>query len=90
MSWKIITTKTFSREFKKYKKDGKFIDAFDKKIERLKKSPANIGGNLSGRLHGYKSTRIIRKLRLIFKVDEGSYSILLVGIDHRKFNYTNF
>lgn len=90
MLWKIIATKIFSKEFKKYKKNGNFVDALEKKIQRLKKNPVNIGGYLSGRLHGYKSTRIIRKLRLIFKIDEDRCSVSLVGIDHRKFNYKNF
>jgi len=90
MSWKVITTKSFSKDYKKYRKNSLFVNALEKKIQRLKKGPANIGGCLSGRLHGYKSTRIIRKLRLIFKVDEGRCSVSLVGIDHRKFDYKNF
>jgi mRNA-degrading endonuclease RelE of RelBE toxin-antitoxin system len=90
MSWKIIVSKTFSKDFRKYKKNGNFSDALEKKMLRIKKNPANIGGYLSGRLHGYKSTRIIRKLRLIFKIDEDNCSVFLVGIDHRKSDYRNF
>jgi mRNA-degrading endonuclease RelE of RelBE toxin-antitoxin system len=90
MLWKVIATKTFSKEFRKYRKDSEFIKALDKKIQRLKKDPHNVGGYLSGRLHDYKSTRIIKKLRLIFEIDDEKFSVFLVGIDHRKFNYTNF
>jgi hypothetical protein len=67
-SWKLIRTNTFLKEFKKYKKNQEFINALDNKIRRLKENPEDIGGYLSGRLHCYKSTRIIRKLRLIFKI----------------------
>jgi mRNA-degrading endonuclease RelE of RelBE toxin-antitoxin system len=90
MSWKIITTKEFSIEFKKYRKNNKFIDVLEKKIQRLKQNPNNVGGYLSGRLHGYKSTRIINKLRLVFKVDVDNSSITFIGIDHRKFDYERF
>ena len=50
MPWKIIATKTFSKEFKKYRKNNEFIKALDKKIQRLKKDPDSVGGYLAGRL----------------------------------------
>ena len=90
MAWRIVTTRIFSQKFKKYKRDKEFIDALNYKIERLKQDPENIGGYLSGRLQGYKSTRIIRKFRLIFKVIKKENSVYLIAIDHRKFDYKRF
>lgn len=54
MVWKIIPTDTFSRDIKKHKKDSEFLNALDQKINRLQENPENVGGYLSGRLHGYK------------------------------------
>jgi len=62
MPWKIIRTDTFLRVFKKYKKNKEFVDALDKKIQRLREDPNSVGGYLSGRLHGYKSTRLLGNL----------------------------
>jgi len=90
ISWKIIITKAFSKEFKKYCKNNQFIDALEKKINRLKNDPHSMGGYLSGRLHSYKSTRIIKKLRLVFQINEKESSVILLGIDHRKFDYEKF
>jgi addiction module RelE/StbE family toxin len=90
MKWKIISTETFSKEFKKYKKDNEFLKALDNKIKRLQQEPHNVGGYLSGNLHGYKSTRIIRKLRLIFKILDENKEVYLSAIDHRKFDYKKF
>ena len=90
MSYEIVITDTFSKEFKKHKKDGEFVNALDKKIERLKEDPNNVGGFLSGKLHGYKSTRIIRKFRLIFKIVEQEKKVYLSAIDHRKSAYDDF
>jgi hypothetical protein len=36
MAWKIITTKSFSKVFKKHKKNGEFISALEKKFNRFK------------------------------------------------------
>ncbi len=90
MSWKIVATKTFSKEVRKYKKDTGLCNVLDKKIQRLKKNPNTVGGYLSGRLSGFKSTRILRKARLIFKIDEENRLVSLIGIDHRKFDYKHF
>jgi len=90
MKWKIVVTDTFSKEFKKYKKDREFFSALDKKIKRLQENPENIGGYLSGNLKGYKSTRILRKLRLIFKIVSDKLEVQLSAIDHRKFDYKRF
>ena len=90
MSYEIVITDTFSKEFKKHKKDGEFVNALDKKIERVKEDPNNVGGFLSGKLHGYKSTRIVRKFRLIFKIAEQEKKVYLSAIDHRKSAYDDF
>ena len=55
----------------------------DKKIKRLKEDPEAVGGNLSGNLHGKKSTRLIRKFRLIFSIDSNLKIVYLVALDHR-------
>ena len=90
MSYEIVITDTFSKEFKKHKRDGEFVNALDKKIERLKEDPNKVGGFLSGKLHGYKSTRIIGKFRLIFKIAENERKVYLSAIDHRKSVYDDF
>jgi len=90
MPYKVINTKSFSQTFKRFKKNQEFINALDKKIQRLKEDPNNIGGYLSGELHGYKSTRIIGKYRLIFEIDEKNNKVYLLAIDHRKFGYKRF
>ena len=87
MSWEIRRTDAFSKEFKKHIKDGEFIKALERKIERLKENPENIGGFLSGKLHGRKSARIIRKFRLIFKIVFEQNCVYLEAIHHRKFDY---
>jgi len=66
------------------------LDALDKKIQKLKEDPESIGGFLSGKLHGYKSTRIVRKFRLIFRISNQENKIYLSAIDHRKTSYKDF
>ena len=83
-------TDTFSKEFKKYKKDVEFVHVLNKKIEKLKENPYNVGGFLSGKLHGYKSTRIVKKFRLIFRIGEEEKGVYLSAIDHRKSVYDDF
>lgn len=87
MAYEIKVTEIFSKQFKKHTKDGEFVNALDKKIEKLKINPLEIGGFLSGELHGYKSTRIIWKFRLIFKIDDQKKVVYLSAIDHRKIVY---
>jgi len=90
MAWKIISTETFSRQFQKHKRDGEFVKILNNKIKRLQETPENVGGYLSGKLFGYKSTRILRKLRLIFKIIKEKQEVHLMAIDHRKFDYERF
>lgn len=82
--WKVNRTDSFLKNLKKHKNNHKLLTALDKKIKNLKKDPVNIGGNLSGKLHGLKSTRLIKKFRLIFSVDEENKVVYLVAIDHRE------
>ena len=89
MTWKVIVTDRFSGEFGKYKKNGAFVKALDKKIQKLKEDP-HIGGELSKGLHGLRSTRILGKFRLIFEIDEKSNKVYLKAIDHRRFDYKRF
>ncbi|MFC1682230.1 type II toxin-antitoxin system RelE/ParE family toxin [Nanoarchaeota archaeon] len=90
MVWKIITASSFSKSFQKYKRDKEVTRVLDKKLERLKEDPLSVGGWLAGQLSGHKSTRITRKLRLVFYPENKTKSVFLIGLDHRKFNYERF
>jgi mRNA-degrading endonuclease RelE of RelBE toxin-antitoxin system len=90
MAWSVISTETFSREFKKHRKDGEFVKILDNKIKRLQEDPENVGGYLSRKLFGYKSTRILKNLRLVFKIVNEKHEVHLMAIDHRKFGYERF
>lgn len=89
MVWALIRTERFSQEFKKFEKDKQFVDALDKKIKRLQEDP-NIGGYLAGRLHGYKSIRLLGKFRILFRADENEKKVYLIAIDHRGYDYERF
>lgn len=89
MVWSVIRTDRFSEEFKKFDKNKQFVDALDKKIKRLQEDP-NIGGYLSGRLHGYKSIRLVGNFRILFRTDEKEKRVYLVAIDHRGYDYDRF
>ena len=90
MSWRIFQTTSFSASFGRFSKNRTFIDVLDKKIRRLREDPYSVGGNLAGRLHGKKATRIIGKFRIIFRIDESLRRVYLLAIDHRKFDYKRF
>jgi len=60
MKFKVVSTETFCRQFWKHKKDGEFVKILNQKIKRLQEDPKNVGGYLSGKLQGYKSTRILK------------------------------
>lgn len=87
MAWKVIRSDTFSRALKGYKKRRDLLEALDKKIQRLGKDPHAVGGYLSGRLHGYKGTKLATKFRLVFKISDSERIVYLMAIDHRKFEY---
>ncbi len=63
--YEIITTDTFLKNLKKYKKNQKLLSLLKKKLKNLKENP-NIGKSLSKELHPSKSTRLDKKFRLIF------------------------
>ncbi|HLC84179.1 MAG TPA: hypothetical protein VJH22_00105 [Candidatus Nanoarchaeia archaeon] len=70
-----------------HKKNGALLDALDKKIQRLQINPEAVGGMLGGVLHGWHSTRLIRKFRLLFKIDSVNQVVDLGAIDHRDTAY---
>jgi mRNA-degrading endonuclease RelE of RelBE toxin-antitoxin system len=87
MAWKIVRTDTFLESFASVRSDKKVIDELGKKIARLSEDPLNLGGWLSGSLHGKKSTRIARRYRLIFSPDEREHVVYLIAIDRREHVY---
>lgn len=87
--WDIVRTEAFLKEIRKYKRNREFLDALDKKIQKLIENPESIGGYLSGNLHGLKSTRLIGKFRLIFKIVHSENTVYLIALDHRKYDYGN-
>ncbi|MCQ3921640.1 MAG: hypothetical protein DPW13_11890 [Planctomycetes bacterium] len=82
--WKLVRTATFLEHLKRFRRDGEFWKALDKKLTRLRQDPESVGGMLSGELHGKKSTRLLRTLRLIFRIDVQAHAVILEAIDHRK------
>jgi mRNA-degrading endonuclease RelE of RelBE toxin-antitoxin system len=58
--YEIFRTDSFLEDVKKQKKNKQLLNELDKKIQKLKENSHNIGGNLSGRLAGFKSTRLVK------------------------------
>ena len=84
MPWSIERTETFLQALKEHKKNAELLRALEKKIQHLQEDPRSVGGMLSGQLHGWRSTRLVRKFRLLFKIDETTQTVHLGAIDHRK------
>jgi len=84
MAWAVKRTDTFLESLKTIRKNKQALGELDKKIKRLQEDPLNVGGWLSGELHGKKSTRIARKYRLIFTPHEPEKVVYLNWIDHRE------
>lgn len=82
MSWIVKRTDTFLHFLKPHRNNRQLLAALDKKIRHLEQDPA-VGGELAGALHGKRSTRLIRKFRLIFSIDEKEQIVYLEAIDHR-------
>ena len=76
--------KHFLKYIKKHKNNHELLTDLDKKIKSLKIDPTIVGGNLAGNLYGHKSTRLVRKFRLVFSIDNENKTVYLVAIDHRK------
>jgi mRNA-degrading endonuclease RelE of RelBE toxin-antitoxin system len=64
----------------------KLLVELNKKILKIQNNP-NIGKNLSGNLKGYSSIRLLKKYRLIFRIDKTTQIIYLINFDHRKAVY---
>jgi len=90
MSWEVVATEAFSAEFRKFERHKEFVDALDKKIKKLIEDPTSIGAFLSGRLHGYKSMRLVKNFRIVFRLSLQDQKVYLIAIDHRKNDYENF
>ncbi len=87
MAWAVKRTDTFLDSLRNIRKNKEALAELDKKLKRLQENPLHMGGWLSAELHGKKSTRISRKYRLIFTVDEMEKVVYLNWIDHRKTAY---
>jgi len=87
MTWEVKRTATFIESLRAIRKNKEALFELDKKIKRLQEDPLHLGGWLSGELHGKKSTRISRKYRLIFTLNESEKVVYLNWIDHRKSAY---
>ncbi|MDO9098113.1 MAG: hypothetical protein Q7U60_08330 [Candidatus Methanoperedens sp.] len=87
MTWEVKRTATFLESLRTIRKNKEALFELDKKIKRLQEDPLHLGGWLSGELHGKKSTRILRKYRLIFTLNETEKVVYLNWIDHRKSAY---
>ena len=83
-SWTIERTDTFLKHLKKQKNNHELFQELESKIQRLLEDPSAVGGLLSGPLHGIRSTRLARKFRLLFQVDEEKRIVYLIALDHRK------
>lgn len=59
------------------------LQELESKIKRLQEEPLSIGGILSGKLHGIRSTRVAGKFRLLFQIDEKEQIVYLIALDHR-------
>lgn len=85
--WTIKRTDTFLKYLKKHKNNNELFTEIDKKIKRIKENPFIIGGNLSGKMYGLKSTRLVKNFRLIFSIDDKNQTVYLEAVDHRKNAY---
>ncbi len=84
MCWEVEFTLKFKKSISKCRTEKEFLQALDKKIVRLKEDPLLVGKRLCGEMHGFWSTRIVSKFRLIFRIDETNKTVFLEAIDHRK------
>ena len=82
--WIVKRTDPFLKYLKKHKNNHELLQELDKKIKRLKEDPKIIGGELSGNLSGHKSTRLSKKFRLLFSIDNENKIVYLEAIDHRE------
>jgi addiction module RelE/StbE family toxin len=83
MTWELKRTDTFLKNLKEQRNNHQLLQELEDKLKRLKEDPHAIGGELGGKFHGKKSTRITKKFRLIFQIDSENRIVYLVAIDHR-------
>ena len=86
MIWEINKTKPFLKDLKKHRKNNQLLKELKKAIERLEEDP-KFGGTLSGNLYGKRSTRLTKKIRLIFKIEDKEKTVFLIALDHRESIY---
>ncbi|MBU0628728.1 MAG: hypothetical protein KKC75_06045 [Nanoarchaeota archaeon] len=82
--WAVKRTDTFLKFLKKHRNNHPLLTELDKMIQRLIEDPFIVGGELAGNLHGHRSTRLAKKFRLVFSIDEKEKAVYLEAIDHRK------
>jgi mRNA-degrading endonuclease RelE of RelBE toxin-antitoxin system len=85
--YQVLRTDTFRREMKRHQRDGHLLQALDEKLQRLREAPLDVGGWLHGDKHGLRSTRIARKYRLLFSIDQTHRTVTLEALDHRDHAY---
>ena len=81
MSYEVVFTDGFSKTIKKHKHNTELLEELEKKLVRLKENPQEVGGLLKGKLHGYHSTRLAKKFRVIFQIEETQ--VILIALNHR-------
>ena len=81
--WIVKRTDSFLRYLKRHKNNHELLTELDKKIKALREDPSSVGGELAGNLHGHKSTRLAKKFRLVFSIDDKNKTVYLEAIDHR-------
>ena len=85
--WELRRTDTFLKNLKEQRTNHQLLQELEEKLKRLREDPNVIGGELGGKLHGKKSTRIAKKFRLIFQIDSEEKIVYLIAIDHRGIVY---
>lgn len=85
--WRVEQTEQFKKDVRAQRNNPQLLLELEKKLRRLEEDPKNVGGTLGGDLHGFRSTRLLRKFRLVFSVDEVRRVVFLAWLDHRKSAY---
>ena len=84
MTYRLKYTQTFEKQIEKIKKKDKTLtEEAMKKVEKLQEMPYT-GKPLEYRLAPYRSVRVKRKYRLVYRVDEEEKEVALVAFGHRK------
>ena len=84
MTYQLKYTQTFEKQIAKIKKKDKpLMEEAMKKVEKLREMPF-MGKPLEYRLAPYRSVRVRRKYRLVYRVNEEEKEVTLVAFGHRK------